>query len=312
MSLHLETPLFELMKATRDLKKPVFLKMECFQPTASFKIRGIGYLCEKSIREGKSQLISSSGGNAGLAVAYAGRKLGVKTTVIVPDTTPKEVRDRIEQEGAIVQIHGSVWDEADAFARSLADETQGAYISPFDHPDIWKGHATLIDEIIQQCPVTPDTIILSVGGGGLFCGVMEGLTKNSLFDTSVIAVETTGAASLYSSAKAGKIVTLDAINSIAKSLGAKTIAEKAFEYANSKKVRCVTVSDAQAVDSVMRFAHDQKVMVEPACGAALSIVYDYPDLLKTAKNVVVIVCGGFSTGVDEINHWKALLDNNEL
>ena len=119
-----------------------YLKMENYQRTGSFKIRGIGRLCEEYVNSGITHLISSSGGNAGIAVAYAGRLLGTKVTVIVPSTTSLEVCQRIALEGADVQIHGSVWNEAHTYALKFAKDNNGAYIHPFDHPAIWNGHSS--------------------------------------------------------------------------------------------------------------------------------------------------------------------------
>ncbi|MBN2687918.1 MAG: pyridoxal-phosphate dependent enzyme, partial [Deltaproteobacteria bacterium] len=94
--LHIPTPLIDSMPLRVLTGKTVLLKMECFQPAGSFKIRGIGYLCRDAVTSGITHLVSSSGGNAGYAVAFAGRRLGVSVTVFVPETTPESVRKRIE------------------------------------------------------------------------------------------------------------------------------------------------------------------------------------------------------------------------
>ena len=304
MILHHQTPVFESIPLSTCLGKPVFLKMECYQPTGSFKIRGIGRLCEESVQSGKTHLISSSGGNAGIAVAYSGRLLGAKVTVIVPGTTSLEVCQRIALEGADVQIHGSVWDESHAHALRLAENNNGAYIHPFDHPVIWNGHATLIDELTDQCPELPDMIIVSVGGGGLFCGIMEGLKHRNWNGTTIITVETEGAASLASSVKAGKLVELENITSIATTLGSKQVTAKALEYALSPAVHSITVSDNAAIDACVKFSDDHKVLIEPASGASLSIVYQNHDSISSAKNVLVIVCGGIGANLQKMNEWK--------
>ena len=87
-------------------------------------------------------------------------------TVVVPDTTSEDVLRIIRDQGAVVEVHGSVWDETDEYAAGLSKELNAAYISPFDHPTIWRGHSTIIDEIAGQNG-KPDSIVLSVGGGGL-------------------------------------------------------------------------------------------------------------------------------------------------
>ena len=304
MNLHVETPVVESRPISDCLGRRVLLKMECFQPAGSFKIRGIGRLCEELVRSGVSQLISSSGGNAGYAVAFAGRRLGVKVIVVVPETTPPAVRRKIALEGADVRVHGAVWDEADAYAHRLCEATGGGYVSPFDHPTIWAGHSTIIDEMALQCPRRPDVIVLSVGGGGLLCGVVEGFERLRWDDVRIVAVETEGADSLAASLEAGRLVTLPAVTSIATSLGTRQVAPKAFEYARERGVVSVTVPDASAVRACLQFADDHRVLVEPACGAALSVVYDERREIAFADTVLVIVCGGVGVDRRRLAEWE--------
>merc|ERR1712232_607879 len=97
----------------------VYLKMDCMQPPGSFKIRGIGETVRSAVEAGASRIVSSSGGNAGLAAAYAAKSLGVPATVVLPTTTPEGVHVRLRRYGAEVVVHGNVWDEADKLARNI-------------------------------------------------------------------------------------------------------------------------------------------------------------------------------------------------
>ena len=171
--LHIETPLFESQAISIQVGRSVWLKLEALQPPGSFKIRGIGFACQEYARRGAARFISSSGGNAGIAVAYAGRSLAVPVIVVVPETTTERAKKLIRQEGAEIIVHGASWQEANAFALSLVQETD-AFLHPFDDPLLWQGHATMIDEVARS-GLKPDAVVLSVGGGGLLCGVMEGL-----------------------------------------------------------------------------------------------------------------------------------------
>lgn len=289
--LYIRTPVYENPAINARLKRRVFLKMECYQPTGSFKARGIGTLCQHAVEAGQTALVSSSGGNAGYSAAYAGRVLGVPVTVVVPESTGTTARQRIAAEGAEVIVHGAAWDDADAYARALVQERKAAYIHPFDDPVIWEGHATLIDEAAEQCP-RPDAVVVAVGGGGLLCGTLEGMHRHGWTDVPVIAVETRGAASFAASIASGELETLPAITSIASTLGAKTVTPKALEWAGRHPITPVGVSDACAVAACLQFADEMRVVVEPACGAALSLLYDNAALLRGAKSVLVIVCGG--------------------
>ncbi|ROS05327.1 L-serine ammonia-lyase [Sinobacterium caligoides] len=308
MTLHINTPLIESLSVGRGLSAKVWLKMEALQPCGSFKARGVGYACEQYIKEGAKALVSSSGGNAGLAVAYSGRCLGVPVTVVVPKTTKPRAIELIEQEGAQVIVHGDIWQQAHDHAMTLTN-AEAAYIHPFDDPYLWHGHASIVDEIAAQ-GVTPDAIVLSVGGGGLLSGVIAGLKRHGWQEVPVIAVETEGAASLAASATAGKHVAIDAITSVATSLGATIVAERAFELLSEQPVVNHVVTDLEAVNSCRRFLADHRLLVEPACGASLAAVYGECAALQDKQNIVVIVCGGVGASVEQLQAWGEQLSDN--
>jgi L-serine/L-threonine ammonia-lyase len=301
--LHLVTPYLP-HRGLPATGRETWVKMDCGQPTGSFKIRGVGRLCQTLKAEGAQAFVSSSGGNAGYAAAYAGQALGVPVTVVVPSTTPAFMREKIAALGAEVIVEGDVWDQADQLARAIAARGTAAYVSPFDHPALWDGHASLIDEIAQQGPA-PDAVVVAVGGGGLMCGVAEGLERNGLKDTVIVAVETEGAAALARSVEAGEPITLPAIETIASSLGARRVADAAFAWTQRRPVTPVVVSDADAVRACARFADDHLALVEPACGAALSLAYDNHPALAPFGRVAVICCGGVVTSLEKLAAWQA-------
>jgi L-serine/L-threonine ammonia-lyase len=305
--LHRHTPLIHSLPLSHQLNKTIHFKMDCWQPSGSFKNRGISVLCEHLVAIGSKSLICSSGGNAGLAVAYAGRKLGVPVTVFVPETTSAPAIDRIKLEGAEVRIVGKVWDEADAAARNEAAKQKAGFVPPFDHPLIWEGHATLIDELIQETE-KPDAILLSVGGGGLLCGVAEGLARHGWEDVSILGVETEGCASFHAAVEAGHLVTLPDITSICTSLGAKRVAAQALKVAQTSPVESVVTTDARAVQAALQFADEMRTLVEPACGASLSLVYDNHPSIARFERIVVIVCGGTGVSLEQLEKWKNVFD----
>jgi len=303
-TLHITTPLLEHRSLSARLGKQVWLKMESSQPSGSFKLRGIGVLCQRAVAQGATHLVCPSGGNAGFAAAVAGAALGVRTTILVPQTTHETVRQAIRAIGAELIVAGEVWDETNQAALRLCDQPGAVYIPPFDHPDIWDGNATLIDEATSQCQF--DAVICAVGGGGLLSGIVQGLHRNALAQVPVIAVETEGAASLHAAIQAGELVTLPAISSIASSLGARRVAQQAFDWTRRHDIRSVIVSDAQAVDACLRFADDLRTLVEPACGAALAVAYQYPQLLAEFKKPLIVVCGGIGVDLVKLQVWKNL------
>lgn len=299
--LHIETPFFESRALTIGTGRAIWLKLESMQPCGSFKIRGIGLACQEYARRGAGRFISSSGGNAGIAVAYAGRHLSVPVVVVVPETTTDRAKTLIRQEGAELVVHGASWHEANALARTMVGESD-AFLHPFDDPLIWRGHASLVDEVVRS-GVRPDVVVLSVGGGGLLSGVIEGLHRNAWTGVPVVAVETEGADSLGRSVRAGYRVELPEITSIATSLGATQICERAFSWAGEHPLRSIVVSDRAAVSACQKFLDDHRLVVEPACGASLSVLYDRVPELEEFESVLVVVCGGVTTTVAQLREW---------
>lgn len=301
--MFIETPLLESRALSERLGKSIWLKMEAMQPTGSFKARGISHACAVYKERGAKRFVSSSGGNAGLAVAYAGRKLGVPVLVVVPETTSERAKHLIGMEGAEVVVHGKSWDEANRFALASCTSAD-AFLHPFDDPLLWEGHATMIDEV-ARAGLTPDAVVLSVGGGGLLCGAVQGLRRNGWEDVPLIAVETEGADSYARSLAAGECVELQAITSIATSLGARRVCAESLLLAQKRPITSVVVSDRQAVAGCIELLNEHRVVVEPACGASVAALDSGVEPLRAARNILLIVCGGIGTNVDQLKRWSA-------
>jgi L-serine/L-threonine ammonia-lyase len=192
---------------------------------------------------------------------------------------------------------------------------KGVYVPPFDGGDIWDGAATMVEEWERQLGVlegkekaAADVVICSVGGGGLFSGLCQGIEASSS-KTQVVAVETKGADSLNQSVKAKYLVTLPGITSIATSLGATQVCSTALAYALEDNVSSMVVTDKEAVSACLKFAEEERMLVEPACGASLAIIYG--DMLKRViedvredMKVVVVVCGGSTVGLEMLLKFK--------
>jgi L-serine/L-threonine ammonia-lyase len=280
----------------------VLFKLDALQPSGSFKLRGVGRYCEAAVAAGATAIVCASGGNAGFAAAWAGRRLGVPVTIVVPQSTSAEARTAIASTGAGVIVHGAAFDEAAAHATTLAESLGAANVHPFDHPLLWEGHATLIDEVVAA-GAEFDGVITSVGGGGLLLGLLQGLARNGRGDVPVLAVETEGADALSRSLAAGSPVTLPGITSIATSLGARRVADAAFEAARGPTVISLTVTDAQAVSGCLRAADRLRLLVEPACGAAIAAL-DHR-AASAFDRPLVVVCGGIGVSLARLAEWKA-------
>ena len=202
---------------------------------------------------------------------------------------------------------GASWAEADMYLREvlLAKDKNGVYVPPFDHEDVWDGAATMIEELVEK----PDAMVCSVGGGGLFCGMMRGLERRGWGHVKVLALETRGAESLHKSLERGELVKLEEITSIATSLGATMVAEKTFEYGQKKNVRSAVLEDREAVMGCWRLADDERLLVEPACGVNVALCYAgrlkklLPELTAESK-VVIVLCGGATVTLEMLIEWR--------
>ena len=258
LGLFYETPLLLSKPLSALVGAPVYLKMDALQPSGSFKDRGMAHLFVTLSERGASKFVSSSGGNAGLAAATVGAALGAAVEVVVPETTKPLIVEKLRRLGADVTVHGANWNAADELARERVRADEAAeYVSPYDNPLLWEGHSSIVDELAAS-PVFsatkhaseggeeargasmthPSHIVASVGGGGLLCGILEGLKRQSeggqgregwAKGVGVVAAETEGAASFAAAWEAGGAVRLDGIHSIATSLGALQVSRWASE-----------------------------------------------------------------------------------
>ena len=323
----IETPLVESTVLSKIAGCRIFLKLENLQPSASFKSRGIGNLVLKSIRDQAASrsddrplhFYSSSAGNAGLACVTAATSLGYAGSVVVPLGTDEAMIAKLKAAGAReVTPHGESWFFADQYLRETvipaaeARGEKGIYIHPFDVPAIWEGAATMVEETKNQMPdgERPDAIVCSVGGGGLFSGIMQGLDKVGWGEkVNVLPVETLGADSLAQALEKKELVTLPAITSIAASLGAIRVSQNAFKQAQRSNVTSVVVEDAEACAACWRFLDDERILVEPACGASIALAYDrrlktYLKNFRPESKVVLVVCGGSKISLDMLNKYR--------
>ncbi|NXG77070.1 SDSL protein, partial [Baryphthengus martii] len=312
---HIVSPVLESLPLSKAAGTKVYMKLENVQPTGSFKIRGIGHLCQEAAKKGCHHFVCSSGGNAGLAAAYVAKKLGLPITVVVPSTSGPATVRKLKELGAEVEVSGKVWDEANERALELAQTEDWVIIHPFDDPLVWQGHASLVQELKDSLDTKPDAIVLAVGGGGLLAGVVAGLHQVGWQDIPIITAETWGAHSFHVALEAGRLLSLPDITSVAKCLGAKTVAARALECAQECQVISQVVEDTEAVRAVEQFLDDERMLVQPACGAALALLYtgrlqrlQVEGRLRTPlASVVVVVCGGGNIQLAQLQALKSQL-----
>ena len=225
----------------------------------------------------------------------------------MPETTGARARELILAQEAILEVHGESWVESYERALALTADGESVQIHPFDDPIVWAGHASMAHEMAAT-GLKPGGVVVSVGGGGLMCGLLQGMHEVGWGDVPVIAAETTGAASLASAMQQGELVTLDAIQSIAVTLGAKRVCQEALDWTRKHDVRSFLMSDQQAVQACLNFANDHRVLVEPACGAALAAGYQAASELDGLDPLVFIVCGGAAVTRAMLADWARDFD----
>lgn len=220
-------------------------------------------------------------------------------------------------------VAGSNWNEANAAAEEFIatqPESSTYFVHPFEGEKTWEGHATMISEIREQLremegsDATPSAVVTCVGGGGLAAGLILGMKSAGWDDVPLVTMETVGADCFNKSLKAGRIVKIDAIRSIAKSLGALAVCEKLFELSKDHPILSKVVEDRTALEACISFAKDHRILVEPACGAVLSAVYAEllkEDLEKRKGPIVVVVCGGNMASADHLIEWVKMVQSGE-
>ncbi|MBQ8040725.1 MAG: threonine ammonia-lyase [Lachnospiraceae bacterium] len=283
-----ETKLVFSQYLSNQTGNKVYLKPENMQFTGAYKVRGAYYkLSTLSDEDKKKGLITASAGNHAHGVAYAASKNGVKATIVMPTTTPLIKVNRTKSYGADVVLYGDVYDEACAHAYELAEKEGYTFVHPFDDLAVATGQGTIAMEIIKELP-TVDYILVPVGGGGLATGVST-LAKILNPNIKVIGVEPEGANCLQESIKAGEVLTLPAVSTIADGTAVKTPGTKIFEYLKNNLDDIITVPDEDLVVCFLDMVENHKMVVE---NSGLLTVAALKYLNVTGKKIVSILSGG--------------------
>ena len=266
----------------------VYLKPENMQFTGAYKVRGAYYkISTLTEEERKRGLITASAGNHAQGVAYAAKCFGVKATIVMPTTTPLIKVNRTKSYGADVVLYGDVYDEACDHAYKLAEENGYTFIHPFDDPAVATGQGTIAMEIIKELPLV-DYILVPIGGGGLATGIST-LAKMLNPKIKVIGVEPAGANCLQESIKAGEVLTLPSVNTIADGTAVKTRGKNIFPYLQENLDDIITVQDEDLVTAFLDMVENHKMVVE---NSGLLTVAALKDLGVTGKKVVSVLSGG--------------------
>ncbi len=276
------TPVTELERG--DAR--VFLKLESLQRSGSFKARGaFNSLLSRPV-SGRG-VITASGGNHGAAVAYASHKLGVKAEIFVPTIASPVKLARLREYAASVTVTGAHYAEAYEASLARANETQARYIHAYDQVEVIAGQGTVALELAQQVPEL-DTLLVSVGGGGLLAGCLAWYEQS----IRVVAVEPSRAPTLARAIEAGEPVDVQVSGIAADSLGAKRIGALAFPLAQRFLDRVVLVEDSDIAMAQALLWSSMRLVVEPGGAAALAALTAGRYRPAPGERVGVVVCGG--------------------
>lgn len=266
----------------------VYLKPENMQFTGAYKVRGAYYKISTLSQEERDKgLITASAGNHAQGVAYAAKIYNAKAVIVMPTTTPLIKVNRTKSYGAEVILYGNVYDEACQYALDLAKEKGYTFIHPFNDEVVATGQGSIAMEIIKELP-TVDIILAPVGGGGLLAGVST-LAKLLNPNIKVIGVEPKGANCMQESLKAGHIVTLPGVDTIADGTAVKTPGDVIFPYIQKNVDEIITVDDRELIVNFLDMIENHKMVVE---NSGLLTVAALKHLNCKGKKVVAILSGG--------------------
>lgn len=276
------TPTLRLESGALGPAVPIVAKLDVLQPTGSFKVRGAVSLLT-TLPPGDEPVVAASGGNFGLAVAWAASRLARRAVIVVPSTTPADKLAHLAALDADVEVVPGVYADALHRAQQRQAETSGTWAHAYDQPEVVAGQGTAALELLADHPQLT-TIVVACGGGGLLAG-----TVAAAGDRRVVAVETTGTATLQAALAAGHPIDVEVSGLAASSLGARRIGDHA--WAVRDHIDAVLVEDAAVVAAQRRLWSATRLVTEPGGATALAGLIDGAVTIDPDERVGVIVCG---------------------
>ncbi len=274
----------------REIAAKVTLKLEHLQIGGSFKVRGaLNCLLAQDPAQRKRGVVTASGGNHGIGVAYAASRVGAEAVVFLPRSAPASTERRLAALGARSVRAGIAWDDAWQAALAHAEQEGKRAIHPFEDPLVIAGQGTVGLELFEQAPDL-DAALVAIGGGGLIAGTASALHARSPA-IRVFGVEPEGAASMTVSLRAGRVIPLDEVRTIAGTLAPRAVGPNTLAIAAREVSDVVLVSDDELRAAMRRLWDDLRILVEPAGAAAVAALLSGRAPLGDARHIGVLVCG---------------------
>ena len=285
------TPLTHSYTYSEMTGADVHLKLENFQRTGAFKIRGAtNRIATLSPAECEAGVVTASAGNHAQGVALAATRAGVDATIVMPENAPSAKVTAPRNYGAKVVLHGIDYAEAAERAHEIEDEKGRTYVHAFDDEAVMAGQGTIGLEILEDCPEV-DTVVVPIGGGGLIAGIATAI-KGTNPDVRVVGVQAAGASSLTRSLEKGEVVSIDGVDTIADGIATRSVGKQTFQVIKERVDEVVTVTDEQIAMAIVHLLERSKTVVEGAGAVSLAAVvfeeFDYDE----GEVIVPALCGG--------------------
>lgn len=276
---------------------PVTLKLEHMQHTGTFKARGAFNRLLGARETGEltdAGVVAASGGNAGLAAAYAARQLGVHAEIYVPEVISQAKADRLKALGAKVVTTGAAYAESLAAARQRIAETGAVEVHAYDQRDVVAGQGTIGLELLDQAEF--DTVLVAVGGGGLVAGITAVMSDSA----RVVAVEPAALPTMHAalSARGPVDIDVDTTSVAADSLGARRAGDIAYATLATAGVRSILVSDDAIVAARQHLWDTCRMVVEHSAATALAALLDGAYVPEATERLAVVLCGANTSPAD--------------
>jgi threonine dehydratase len=293
------TPLIPAAPSPRADRAQLFFKPECLQVSGSFKARG-AFNSVLSLPEDvrKRGVVTASGGNFGAAIAFAAERLGIPASVVVMTGSTPLARNRIASFGADLQVIGEHWDLSWEAGRKIAEERGGALLHPFADPPVIAGQGTIGLEILEDMPDV-DTVIVSIGGGGLIGGIAEAI-KQRKPGTRIVGVETEACPTLYAARQAGHIVKIESFKTNVPILAARTTEPINFEIVQRCVDELVLVPEDQPQPAAQWTWRNTGLAIELGAATAVAAVLNGHVRLRDGEKAVVVLCGSGTDGLPAV------------
>jgi len=297
-----ETPIDRARGLSRRLNNNVLLKREDLQPVFSFKIRGAyNKIANLSDEEKARGVICASAGNHAQGVALASARLGIKSVIVMPQTTPEIKVNSVRTLGGKVVLHGDAYDQAAAHAKMLMEKHDYTFVHPFDDPDVIAGQGTVGMEILRQHTGDIEAVFVPVGGGGLIAGVACYL-KYLRPDIKVIGVEPVDSNCLQAAMAAGRRVVLPEVGLFADGVAVKQIGKETFRLARKYVDEVITVTTDEMCAAIKDLFDDTRSINEPAGALAVAGLKKYVERERCEGANLMAICSGANVNFDRLRH----------